>query len=108
MGEATWDDADRLRRRQAEADDDLSVVAGLESLPACCVAKVVSGTAAGQAYFTMELQAVTGAEVEGTAGVLTALTNCRFKACNLGATAPAVGAALICHRVSYRWVFRFG
>jgi hypothetical protein len=55
----------------------------------------------------MELQAVTGTEADGATGVLTALTGCRFKACNLGATAPAVGQALICHRVSYRWVFRF-
>lgn len=108
MSEATWDDAERLRIRQAGTDDNLSVVRGLESLPACCVAKVISGTTAGQSYFTMEIQAVTGTEADGSAGVLTALTNCRFKACNLGATAPAVGTALICHRTSYRWVFRNG
>ena len=106
MGEATWDDAERLRIRQAGLDDDRSVVKGLNSQPACVVAKVVSGTAAGQTYFTMELQMVTGTEADGSPGIVTAITGVRFKAVNLGTTAPAVGTALICHRTSYRWVFR--
>lgn len=107
MNDTAWDDAKRLRIRQSALDDGLSAVHGPESFPACVVAKVVSGTGPASSFYTVSAQLVTGTEADGSPGVLTDL-GAHFEALNLGATIPAVGTYLICHRPSYRWVFRYG
>lgn len=106
MSDTAWDDADRLRRRQGQIQDDLDVARGLVSYPDCVVAKLVSGSALGS-FGTLEIQRVTGTEADGSPGILTGI-GITIKAVNLGTTAPTIGIPVICHRVSHRWIFRYG
>jgi hypothetical protein len=107
MSDTTWDDADRLRRRQAKLDDDQVLDKGLDSLPSCVVGKLASGTGAVNTFATFEIQTVLGTETDGSTGTLSG-TGVMIKAMNLGGTTPAAGAAVICHRTNYRWAFRYG
>jgi hypothetical protein len=107
MSDTAWDDADRLRRRQAKLDDDRVLDRGLDSLPSCVVAKLVSGAGTVNTFATFEIQAVLGTETDGSTGTLSG-TGVMIKAMNLGGSTPAVGTAVICHRTNYRWAYRFG
>jgi len=103
-----WDEAARLRRRQAGLDDDAAAPEGRSGLGVPCVVASVyhaTGSTAG-AFYTMELQDVSGSETEGASGVFTA-TGLRFKALNLGSVQPPNNTKVACQRGDYRWVFRY-
>lgn len=104
-----FDDADRLRARQAEADVISAADPGVLGRGSNCFVGKVS-TASGPAapgFFKVEVQDVTGAETEGGAGTLTA-TGRFVIAMNLGGSVPSSGTAVIVTDVNYRFAFRHG
>jgi hypothetical protein len=57
-------------------------------------------------YYTCSSYQITGTEVEGGAGSLTADSGL-LMALNLGTAIPPIGTAVVAHSVGGRWVFRY-
>lgn len=102
-----YDESERLRARQADADALASAAPGISGYGPCLVAKVTTASGpAAPGYFKVEIQDVSGTETEGGAGTLTASGQFLI-ALNLGSAVPAAATAVIVHRVRHRWVFRY-
>ncbi|WP_435005153.1 hypothetical protein P12x_003047 [Tundrisphaera lichenicola] len=106
--DSEYDDARRLRERQARAEREASSPRGDAGGGApCLVGQVLSpvGTDPG-AVFKLQAQDLTGDESEGSPGVLDD-AGFHFFAINLGSAVPPIGTDVLCTFVSYRWVFRY-
>jgi hypothetical protein len=103
-----YDDADRLRARQGEAEVRATVDPGVGDPGAPCLVGKVTTTSgpAAPGFFKVEVYDVTGTETEGGAGTLTDASHF-ILAVNLGSAVPAATTPVICTYVGYRWVFRY-
>ena len=105
------DEARTLRRRYddlvARIDQRLPLNnTGSSSLLVKTATKTSYPTSAPSFYYC-QVQTVTGAEVEGGTGTLSADSGSFVYALNLGSAIPPVGTPLIVTFEPYRWTFRY-
>ena len=110
MSSQSFDEAKRLRARDAALLDDLSRRGrfpsfGSPSLVAQTKA-ISTYPTSPQRFFACVPQTVLGAEVEGGPGTLSP-NPATFFALNLGTAVPPVGTNLLATFVESRWVFRY-
>jgi hypothetical protein len=107
---STRDEVKRLRVRDDAIADELSAAPYLADPGTPCLVaqttKIGTYPIAARSFFACTPVAVLGAEVEGGAATLTALTPVFF-ALNLGVALPPQGTDVIASFVGNRWVFRY-
>lgn len=111
MIHTAYDEGQRLRLRQRAADAIASQNPGTVTRGApCMVAATKTLTTyptTAATYYACDVVAVTGAETEGGAGILTVVSPTTFFALNIGTAIPPTGTKIIVTFVDYRWSFRY-